>query len=283
MTPESVITSFSNSDREVVVPSHKRPRTSIDESPTTIGNPYFERRQSADCLTLCERLEGCATSSCAESVISQVDKLTTQERLRFKGKDLSKWDGYTASPATELFGQPVDAVSNRERVRLALALLKATLINYSTPAWPKGSMFDAIDILKRPDAPVTLPDALETLNFRVQVGNSGDNDMDMEDGCVASEEELWETYGIQNQVLYRLGVALLSIGLWTKVDWREFGPVRRKARALDSLGGTYRKAVERLIWANFNVPAATNLDSEDLRKEIIQNVIYPLERKANRR
>ncbi|KAL2200833.1 hypothetical protein P885DRAFT_19817, partial [Corynascus similis CBS 632.67] len=101
----------------------------------------------------------------------------------------------------------------------------------------------------------------------------------MEEGSVALEEELRDTYGIQNQTLYRLGVALLSIALWTKIDWRNIAAVRRKAAALTELGHVYRDAVNRLIWGNFGI-YPPDLDSEDLRSEIIRTVIGPLERRA---
>ncbi|KAL2161021.1 hypothetical protein VTH06DRAFT_8734 [Thermothelomyces fergusii] len=220
----------------------------------------------------------------SEPAAGQVNSHKTRERFTFESQDLGNKRNSTVSSAKEIFSQPVNAVSKRERVQLALALLKATLIHHSTPAWPKGCVLEAVNIFKKPGAPVTLSDAIKTLSLQVQVGGScDDDDIDMENGSVASEEDLRDTYGIQNQVLYRLGVALLSIGLWTTMDWREFATVRRKARALDSLGGTYKKAVERLIWANFDVAAPTDLNNEDLRREIIQNIICPLEKKANRR
>ncbi|KAL2181132.1 uncharacterized protein P884DRAFT_296837 [Thermothelomyces heterothallicus CBS 202.75] len=209
LTPVSM---SSKTRSEIQTPSQKRPRTSVEGPPRTIGNAHIDGGQSADSQSLCQQLEGRAASPCAEAA-GQVDDYKARERFSFEAKDLGSWSGYAVSSATELFSQPVDGVSNRERVQLALALLKATLINHSTPAWPKGCVFEATDILKKPGAPVILSDALGTLNLQVQVGGPGDDDMDIEDGSVASEEELRETYGIQNQVLYRLGVALLSIGL----------------------------------------------------------------------
>jgi hypothetical protein len=102
----------------------------------------------------------------------------------------------------------------------------------------------------------------------------------MEDISVTvSEDKLQYTFGTRNQVLYRLGVALLSIGLWSKVGWEDVAAVRRKADALDSPGKKFSHAVKRLINCDFGIDTV-DLSNERLQVEILRAVIVPLERLA---
>ncbi|KAK0721115.1 hypothetical protein B0H67DRAFT_600367 [Lasiosphaeris hirsuta] len=116
--------------------------------------------------------------------------------------------------------------------------------------------------------------------MQIRVGGGAMADTDMDGGSAVFEDELKYKYGIRNQVLYRLGVALLSIGLWSQVRWEDIGVVRRKAAAFDSLGGKrYREALNKLVWGNFVVDT-TDLNNERLQAEIHRAIIVPLERRA---
>ncbi|KAK4244224.1 hypothetical protein C7999DRAFT_35411 [Corynascus novoguineensis] len=277
-TPESL--DLRSSDEIDPPRSPKRLRTSIHGSAVVNGDLCSNGTSPRGIQRLCQQLEGCAMSPRTTTVCDVENENKMRERFEFEGKDLGNWSCYKLSSATELFSQPVKTVLNRERVQFALALLKGALANYSTPAWPQGCVLEATGFLRKPDgAAIDLSDALRTLNIQTQVGGSDSVDIAMEEGSVAFDEDLRDTYGIQNQILYRLGVALLSIALWTKIDWRNIAAVRRKAAALTELGHVYRDAVNRLIWGNFGI-YPPDLDSEDLRSEIIRTVIGPLERRA---
>lgn len=238
--------------------------------------PEFAAAPMDDIQTLCEQLENCMLSPHPRA-FSHVDP-QERERFQFEAKEIGNWETHRMCCATELLSQPVDMVLNRERFQLALALVRATMVSHSSSAWPQGCVLEGISYLQDPQGGVDVSAALPTLNIQVEVGSSDTVDMDMEGGLILPEE-LEFTYGIQNQILYRLGVALLSIGLWARIDWKDIAGVRRKAAALDSLGEKYREVVKRLIWGNFGVDT-TELGDERLQVEILRTVISPLEKRA---
>ncbi|KAI9766571.1 MAG: hypothetical protein M1839_004869 [Geoglossum umbratile] len=191
-------------------------------------------------------------------------------------QNIGGWDSHKITSLIELFNHQIyDVMLDRERIQLALALVRGTLMNHSTLGWPQGCMMEDISFFNKLDAGVDMSALLKTLNFQMQVGNSLASDTNMKGSSVTvSEDELQYTSGIQNQVLYRVGVALLSIGRWSKVDGKDVVDVRRKAATLASLGKKFRHVVERLC--NFGVDT-NDLSDEDLQVEILRDVIVPLE------
>jgi len=212
-----------------------------------------------------------------------------RERFQFEAKPqgprlVENWDERQPTPLTQLLGcSPHSMVLDCERVQLALAILRATLMNHSTASWPEGCLLDSIALFPDVNGEIDLSSMLGTLNIPVTIGSGETADMDMDaDSVAVSEEELQFTYGIRNLTLYRLGAAFLSIGLWSVVDWKDVAAVRRKAAALDSLGTKFRGAVERLLYGDFGVDT-TDLNDERLQVEILRTVAAPLERRAKSR
>ena len=211
------------------------------------GNEYHgsEAVSSEDIGSLCRKFQACSVTSTpqADSRVFCYDDVQRRERFMFESKaleaqNLGDWDSHKITSLIELFNHPIrDVVLDRERIQLALALVRGTLMNHSTLGWPKGCVMEGISFFNKLDADVDVSTLLNTLNIQMQVGNSLASDTNMEDSSVAVAEDEWQyASGIRNQVLYRLGVALLSIGLWSKVGWEDVAAVRRKAAALDSLG-----------------------------------------------
>jgi len=262
------------------LPNPKRPRVTFESLLLVNEQPKFAAAPVDDVQSLCQQLEDCVLSPQVR-YFSHIDH-QGRERFQFEAKEIGDWETHRMLCAAELLRQPVDMVLNRERIQLALALVRGTMVNHSSSAWPQGCVLEGLSFLQDPHAAVDVSAALSTLNIQVQVGKNDTVDMDMEEGSVVSEEELQFTYGIQNQILYRLGVALLSIGLWTVIDWKDIAAVRRKAAALDSLGDKYQGVVKRLIWGNFGVDT-TDLGDERLQAEILRTVIGPLEKRTSSR
>ncbi|KAK1757303.1 hypothetical protein QBC47DRAFT_375640 [Echria macrotheca] len=278
LTPESIEQMSFDEPDQTYQPSAKRQRVSMQEH---VPAPANAGSGADDTQNLCRRLEACVASSRARSVHHFDPQI--RERFQFEAKDMGAWSDCEVSSAAELFYHPVDEVLNQERVKLAIALVRYALANHSTAAWPQGCVLEGISFLKKPNTELDVSAVLDSLNLQVELGGSRNIEMDLSEGSVVSEDELQFTYGIQNRILYRLGVALLSIGLWTRVNWRDIAAVRRKAAALDSLGKEYRETVKRLIWGNFDVEEVTNLGDERLQAEILRTVIGPLQKRAEPR
>jgi hypothetical protein len=254
------------------------------------GNEYHgsDAASSEDIGSLCRQLKAHSATSTPRArprVFSYVHD-QRPEQFMFEPKpaetqNLGGWDTHKATSLIELLNHRIrDVILDRERIQLALALVRGTLMNHSTLGWPQGCVMEGISFFKRLDADVDVSALLNTLNIQMHVGNSLAFDTNMEDSSVTvSEDELHNTLGIRNQVLYRLGVALLSIGLWSKVGWEDVAAVRRKAAALDSLGKKFSHAVVRLIYSDFGVDTV-DLSNERLQVAIFRTVIVPLERLA---
>ncbi|KAK4451549.1 hypothetical protein QBC34DRAFT_57530 [Podospora aff. communis PSN243] len=277
LTPESLShASFEDLDG----PSPKRKRLSS-------GCQAPVREQPREMASLCQQLQACSVASCARSLM-YVD-LQLRERVQFEAKPqepevAGDWDMRKPVPLTQLLGcSPHSIILDRERVQLALAVLRATLTNHSTPAWPEGCLLEGIALFQDEKGEINVSSMLNTLNIPVVIGGGDSPDMDMDaESVTVSEEELRFTYGIRNLTLYRLGTAFLSIGLWNAVDWKDVAAVRRKAAALDSLGTKFKDTVERLLYSNFGVDT-TDLNDERLQVEILRTVVAPLEQRAKSR
>lgn len=254
------------------------------------GNEYHgaDEASSEDTGGLCRQLEACSVTSTPPArprVFSYVD-VQRREQFMFEPKpaeaqSLGGWDTHKVTSLMELLNHRIrDVMLDRERIQLALALVRGTLMNHSTPGWPQGCVMEGISFFNDSDADVDVSALLNTLNIQIQAGNCLAPDTPMEGSSVrVSEDELQYTFGIRNQVLYCLGAALLSIGLWSNVGWEDVPAVRRKAAALDSLGKNFTDAVKRLIHSDFGVDTA-DLSNERLQVEILRAVVVPLERLA---
>jgi hypothetical protein len=251
------------------------------------GNEYHESDAASweDIGSLCYQLKACSVTStlwARARVFSRVDfQQFMFEPKPAEAQNIGGWDTHKITSLIELLNHRIrDVMLDRERIQLALALVRGTLMNHSTLGWPQGCMMEGISFFNKLDADIDVSALLDTLNIQMQVGNSVTSDTNMKGSSVTvSEDELQYTSGVRNQVLYRLGVALLSIGLWSKLDWEDVAAVRRKAAALDSLGKKFSHVVERLIYGDFGVDTV-DLSDERLQVEILRAVIVPLERLA---
>ncbi|KAK4211001.1 hypothetical protein QBC37DRAFT_321169 [Rhypophila decipiens] len=227
---------------------------------------------------------------------------------------ISTWDLHeiTYRPLSYLWGyKPEYIMSRRDRIQLAATLVRVTLTAHSTAGWPGhqsasvGCILEGIYFLIEgsvvdKSTTITIQSLLNTLHIPVNVGNSlevMDNDSSdtkmtdsgesvsprhakatsagTADSIDPIEEELKFTFGVRNLVLYRLGVALLSIARWERIQWQDIASVRKKAAALDWGGKAYKTAVTSLINCDFG--AGDDLTKERLQFEVMRSVVGPLE------
>lgn len=259
----------------------KRRKLSPQSQGEWSDQPAPQAVSSAALENLCYGLQACSITPCPKPLsYSDVQRRTTFqfEPQPVEGPGL---DTHRITSLAELLSRQVqDVLLNRERIQLAAALVRGTLANHSSLGWPQGCLIESISFLSEPSGDVDVALLLETLNMPTQMGQAASPDTDMDcDAAVLSKDEFEYKYGIQNLVLYRLGVALLSIGLWSRVDWEDVEAVRRKVPTLDSLGMKFQNVVRRLIYGNFGVDT-TDLNDERLQIEILRAVICPLEKRA---
>lgn len=88
----------------------------------------------------------------------------------------------------------------------------------------------------------------------------------------------YETFGIRNPILYRLGVALLQIGHWTGLDPNNVVGVRQLAngrRGPRKLTPRYREVVQRCLDCDFAY--GTDLSKKSLQSAVHDKVIRELD------
>lgn len=245
----------------------------------------------------------------------QVQSITPSSKTPNIFTTISTWDLHETKsfPLSQLLAfKPEYVMLHQERIRLAAGLVRATLMAHSTPGWPGqqnhhqlplGCLLEQISFLSQESADISagvnIDSLLNTLNIPITVGSStqasktipsSNSDAEMTDAGdinkstdhssdpVSSEEDLKNTYGIPNLILYRLGVALLSIALWKPIPWQNITSVRRKARALDWGGSDYKCAVLKLINGDFGLGRGDlDLEKEDVQIEIVRNIVGPLD------
>jgi hypothetical protein len=165
------------------------------------------------------------------------------------------------------------------------------MMHYSTSVWPNilTCLADRVAIFVKPGADVDLSETFHTLHLTAEIGqqnvqSSGTHDVDMEYGPDAARDErplkdhLRLQYGVQNPILFSLGVALLQIGLWCPLELQgaeAIATIRRKAECLERVGGGYRRAMLKLLYCDFG--HGSNLDNERLRQAICNTVIADLD------
>ncbi|KAK3326656.1 hypothetical protein B0H66DRAFT_551463 [Apodospora peruviana] len=172
------------------------------------------------------------------------------------------------------------AVSDSDRITIALNLVQAVLKFHSTPWWRStGCVLDLVSFFS-PQSPANttsnneddLASSLDTLHISTPV-DYHHNQPNASPPTPPEDDEIakWaeENHGIRNLTLYSLGVALLQIGLWDgSVSWSDHVQVRRKTARLSYLGKKYRNAARRLIECNFGQ------DSDDLEDEKLQRAVF---------
>ena len=122
--------------------------------------------------------------------------------------------------------------------------------------------------------------ALGTLHFGVELapGGRGQSFMDVEppdDHLSKVVEEAQFKHGVRNMTLYSLGVVLLAIGRWSRVDAGDVECVRRLASQTCPLGPRYQELTQRVIDCDFGY--GKDLSRPQLQEAVYEKVLLELE------
>ncbi|SPO07741.1 uncharacterized protein DNG_10436 [Cephalotrichum gorgonifer] len=190
-----------------------------------------------------------------------------------------------STPLFNLLSLPVyQVVSDRHRLTIALTLVRALLKFHSTKCWPRRCLLSEVKFYSTSDDhDIDLAKCLDTLHISADIDPQppGDGDVEMENGSkvpssVEKDRIDWEAHGIQNPLLYSLGVALLQIGLWKQVKWDDLGRVRRKTANLSYLGESYHRMTRKLISGNMG-SGESNLVNPKLQEVVMREVVSGLQ------
>ncbi|KAI1213157.1 uncharacterized protein F4807DRAFT_413087 [Annulohypoxylon truncatum] len=196
---------------------------------------------------------------------------------------------YTPIPLTDYLRFPVyDVVSDTDRIKLGITLVKSMLKYNSTPWWPRESTLGQVYIFHNGGRDIS--PYIDTLHLLIQVRMASSametvnlaptppNGEDCLPDCPLSEpvQDAMENYGIRNLTLYGLGVALIQIGLWSDIPWGDHVLVRKTVAHLPCFGKRYKKVVSKLINCDFGL-GTEDLNDPELRSAIFNDIIGELE------
>lgn len=176
-----------------------------------------------------------------------------------KSSGLTRMDEILARPRSEEISVP-------EQLQLALRLVSAVLRFNSTP-W-LGECWGLQDLYFF-EQDSDLAASLKTLHISVDwsqrsageligVHTAGDSE---------SFEDAKLIHGIHNATVYNLGVALLAIGRWARIDSNDVLQVRRMASQACPLGPKYQEMTQKVLECDFGC-------GKDLSKPQLQQAIY---------
>ncbi|KAI0114792.1 hypothetical protein F4814DRAFT_459679, partial [Daldinia grandis] len=207
-----------------------------------------------------------------------------QRLILYRGLRKVRADCNNIRPQKTLFDfldvSAYQVISDKDRIRLGITLVKSMLKYHSTLWWPQGLTLSQVYVFC--DETEDLSSSLDTVHlsteFKAAPSTAGDTRLDLthqgKESCIPnflsleSVQEAMENHGIRNITLYGLGVALLQIGLWERVAWEDHVQVRRKAARLSYLGKRFRNATKRLIDCDFG------LATEQLEDPVLQDAIF---------
>ncbi len=180
----------------------------------------------------------------------------------------------------EILGQ---SVSNNltvvSQLQLALRVASAVLMFNSTP-W-MSDIWGPRDLSFFHHGQ-DLTASLQTLHFRVELIHEGGSqqqgpspDTISHDNLSGQLEDAQYKYGVRNVSLYSLGVVLLAIGRWARVDQSNVEAVRRLASQSCPLGPRYQELTQKVIDCDFGY--GKDLAKPKLQEAVYENVLMELE------
>ncbi|KAH8911086.1 hypothetical protein BR93DRAFT_975133 [Coniochaeta sp. PMI_546] len=229
------------------------------------GDGYYDEHRKKDCLCYVE---------------TSLDQTFRHEFYSRRGHfhrptELATFD--------DIFHHPVEtSISMVDQLKLARTIVSAVLYFSSTP-WLSEywGMQDLCFFLDRND----LPTSLRTLNLGVRFLGSGaaqsEDAMDGVDSTSVSQgsppaiEEAMLVHGIRNMTLHNLGVVLLQIGTWNRVQPDDVLQVRRRAQQVPRLGPKYRDLMQKCLNCDFG--CGSNLTRPQLQQAVYEDVVEELD------
>ncbi|XXH01803.1 hypothetical protein Hte_008164 [Hypoxylon texense] len=232
-------------------------------------------------------ISGTSTPSLGYLRIQDNQRLVLYHGLHGLSTNCNNLDSKTTTSLLQFLNLPMYDVSRDEdRIKLGIILAKSMLKFHSTPWWPKEETLEHVYVFK--DSNADLSSCLDTLHLSIKLepasSTTGANRSNPtpkhgtnSDSTIAeSIQYAMDDHGIRNPILYRLGVALLQIGLWEHVHWEDNVQVRRKVARLSHLGRGYHDATKKLIYCDFGL-AIEELNDPRLQSAIFSHVVAELE------
>ncbi|KAK4442280.1 hypothetical protein QBC34DRAFT_453209 [Podospora aff. communis PSN243] len=158
-----------------------------------------------------------------------------------------------------------DELSIQHQLQLALSIASAVLKFNSTPWLGEYWSLQDLHFFERDS---DLPTSLQTVHVgteckKIASANAALMELDVSDAL----EDAKLIHGIQNPIMYNLGVALLSIGRWNLVDPHDVLKARRIASQTCPLGPRYQELTRKVLDCDFGY-------GKDLRRPKLQEAVY---------
>jgi hypothetical protein len=240
------------------------------------------------CLEIC-RAGGCGgerteAKECVCYVETCLDQTFRHEFYSYGGNyhhptELATFDDILHHPAET-------SISLVDQLKLARTVVSAVLYFSSTPWLAEyWGMKDLCFFLNRDDLSTTL----RTLNLGVRFLGSVPPDLQgtIEDGtmdgidCTSfsrdsrpAVDEAMLVYGIRNMTLHSLGVVLLQIGRWNRIEPDDILQVRRLAQRVPRLGPKYQDLTQKCLDCDFG--RGSNLTRPQLQQAVYEDVVEEL-------
>lgn len=173
-----------------------------------------------------------------------------------------------------------DFFSTLDRLRLARSLVTAVLKFHSTPWLSEFWRLRDLAFFKAHQSE-EVSEALRTLHLGVEVTQHQLYSMEdvqassdsLAPSQISEDERLY--CGIDNSTLHSLGVALLQIDRWTRVEPEDVLKVRKMALRASSLGPRYNEITQKCLRCDFGY--GSDLTKPRLQEAVYENVIGALE------
>ncbi|KAB5539511.1 hypothetical protein GE09DRAFT_320435 [Coniochaeta sp. 2T2.1] len=243
----------------------------------------FRRAQDL-CLEIC-RGTGCHDERSAKDCLCYVETSVDQTfRHEFYARGGQNHRPTELAAFDDIFLHPVKtSISMVDQLKLARTIVSAVLYFSSTPwlAREYWGMKDLCFFLDRND----LSTSLRTLNLGVKFLGTDtaqlesameeiDSASSVQDSPAATEEAMM-LYGIRNLTLHSLGVVLLQIGRWNKVEADDILQVRRLSSQVPRLGPKYRDLMQKCLNCDFG--CGSNLSRPKLQTAVYEGVVEELD------
>jgi hypothetical protein len=177
-------------------------------------------------------------------------------------------DGATAVTVENVFVQPVhNCLTIVGQLRLALQLTMAVLNFSSTPWMSDVWTVQDVAFFRRNE---NLMSSLDTLHLNAELAHQ-----QACQGGALMGADAQDKHGIRNMMLYSLGVALLAIGRWERVEPQDVQEVRRMVSQPSYLGPRYKELTEKVLDCDFG--QGKDLEKPKLQEAVYESVILELE------
>ncbi len=171
----------------------------------------------------------------------------------------------------EILDQPVHTrMTIVSQLRLAQRLASAVLKFNSTPWLNELWTVRDLAFFRQGE---DLTTSLQTLHFGIELAYSQPSqassvmEIELPTTLTHMIEDAQYKHGVRNITLYSLGVALLTVGRWERVDPNDIEGVRRLAAEPCYLGRAYQELTQKVLDCDFGY-------GKDLKKPRLQEAVY---------